>query len=66
MRIRSLTMSALMAAVLCVISPFSVPLGVIPISFSTFGLYLCAIILSPWYAVISVFVYILIGYFFVT
>ena len=63
MRIRHLTKSALMAAVLCVISPVAVPLGAVPLSFATFGVYLSAIILKPADAVLSVVVYVLIGAF---
>lgn len=61
MRIRSLTKCALMTALLCVVSPISVPLGSIPLSLATFGVYLCSIIFKPLYAVLSVAAYIMIG-----
>lgn len=51
---------SLFAALMCIFSPFTVPLGVIPISLSTLILYLTAVIIDK-YAVFSVIVYVLIG-----
>lgn len=51
---------SLFAAVMCIFAPFIVPLGPVPLSLSTFVLYLTAIILDKK-AVISIFVYIIIG-----
>jgi hypothetical protein len=42
----TMTVVALMAAVLCVLAPFSIPLGPVPISLVTLGLYLAVIILG--------------------
>ena len=53
---------ALMAAVLCVLAPFSIPVGPIPVSLATFGLYLAIIILGGKKATIVCLMYLLIGF----
>ena len=53
---------ALMTAVLCVLAPFSIPIGPIPISLATFGLYLSIIILGRKRAVWVCLMYLLIGF----
>ncbi len=53
---------ALMTAVLCVLAPFSIPVGPIPISLATFGLYLSVIILGRKKAVSVCLMYLLIGF----
>ena len=58
----TMTMVALMAAVLCVLSPFSIPIGPIPISLSTFGFYITVIILGGKKAMIVCLMYLLIGF----
>lgn len=58
----SITMIALMAAVLCILSPFSIPVGMIPISLSTFVLYLAIIILGGKKATIVCGMYLLMGF----
>lgn len=63
-RISTSTMAvvAMMAAVLCVLAPFSIPLGPVPISLATLGLYLAVIILGGKNAVIVCLMYLLIGF----
>ena len=58
----TMTMVALMAAVLCVLAPFSVPLGPVPISLATFGLYLAVMILGGKRATVVCLVYLLMGF----
>ena len=58
----TMTMVALMAAVLCVLAPFSIPIGPIPISLATFGLYLTVMILGGKKAIIVCLMYLLIGF----
>lgn len=58
----TLTMIALMAAVLCVLSPFSIPVGVVPVSLSTFGLYLAVLILGRKKATVVCMIYLLLGF----
>lgn len=56
------TITALFAALLCLLAPLSIPLGtVVPISLATFVIYLLSGILEPKYSVISVLIYILLG-----
>ena len=54
---------ALMGAVLCIISPFTIPLPVspVPLSLSLLGVYLSAILLGGKSASLSVLVYLLLG-----
>ena len=58
----TMTVVALMAAVLCVLAPFSIPLGPVPISLATFGLYLAVLVLGGKNAVIVCLMYLLIGF----
>lgn len=58
----TLTMVALMAAVLCILSPFSIPVGVVPVSLSTFGLYLTVLILGRKKATVVCTIYLLLGF----
>ena len=53
---------ALMAAVLCVLAPFSIPIGPIPVSLATLGLYLAVIILGRKKATAVCLMYLLIGF----
>ena len=54
---------ALMSAVLCVISPFTIPVPVspVPLSLATFAVYLAAALLGPKKGAFSVLVYLLLG-----
>lgn len=52
---------ALLTAVICVMAPWSVQAGPIPITFATLAIYLSAYILGPVDATISVLVYLIIG-----
>lgn len=58
-----LTLIGLMTAVLCVISPFSIPLPFSPVPFSlgTMAIYFIALILGPKSGTISVLLYLLLG-----
>lgn len=63
LRTRQLTFCALLAALLCVVSPFSValPVSEVPLSLTTFFLYLGAAILPCAASLSSVAVYLLLG-----
>lgn len=61
MKIKNLTVTGILAAVICVTAPFSLPLGAIPISLATFSIYLVACMTSKKHAVAAVIIYILIG-----
>ncbi len=59
--LKFLTSTALSAAVLCVLSPFSFPVGAIPITLSLFAVFLISAISPPKISVCAVSVYVLIG-----
>lgn len=59
--VRSMVFMAIFAAILCVIAPYSIKIGPIPITFATFAVYLAGAILGGKRAMISVIVYILLG-----
>lgn len=54
-------MTAIITALICVVSPIVLPIGAIPISLSTFMIYLTGMLLGAKYGSLAVFVYILIG-----
>ncbi|HCT93043.1 MAG TPA: biotin transporter BioY [Lachnospiraceae bacterium] len=56
-----MTAMALMAALMCVVGPMSVPIGPIPISFTNFVIYLAVWLLEGQAAAVSYCVYLLIG-----
>lgn len=59
--IKDMTVTAAMAAVLCVAAPFTIPTGLIPVTLASFTVYLAAAILGAKKGIISVALYILIG-----
>ena len=63
MKTNDLTRIALMAAVLCVLAPISIPVPVSPVSLTlaTLAIYLMAYILKPKQAVMAVGLYLLLG-----
>ncbi|MBQ2880327.1 MAG: biotin transporter BioY [Anaerotignum sp.] len=61
MKANDLTRTALMAAVLCVLAPISVPVGSAALSLATFVLYLMAYILKPRQTIAAVGIYLLLG-----
>lgn len=58
---KTLVTCALMAALLCICGPLSVPIGPIPISLTNFALYFCLYILGTKNTTISYIVYLLLG-----
>ena len=56
-----LTVCAIMSALLCIISPISIPIGEVPISLATFIIYIAVWILGPYGATLSVMVYLFLG-----
>ena len=57
----NMTSCALMAALMCVLCPVSVPIGPIPISLSVFVILLTVYVLGTWRALVSYTVYLLLG-----
>ncbi len=58
---KDITMTALMAAVLCVLGPISVPIGPVPISLGTFGIYVTMYVLGAKRGTMAVVIYLLLG-----
>ncbi|MCL2409916.1 MAG: biotin transporter BioY [Oscillospiraceae bacterium] len=59
--VREMVFTALFAAVICAIAPFAVPIGPVPITLGSFGVYLAAAVLGPKFGSISVALYISLG-----
>ena len=60
--VRAMVFTAIIAALICVASPFSIPMpGLVPISLGTFAIYLGSALLGCKRATVAVAVFILIG-----
>lgn len=59
--IKIMTQIALVAAVICIVSPFTIPIGPVPISFGIFAIMLGVYALGWKWGTVSVLLYILIG-----
>ena len=59
--LKFLTLTALSAAVLCILSPFSFPALAIPVTLSLFAVFLISAIFPPKISLCAVAVYVLIG-----
>lgn len=58
-----LVLCALFAAILCICSPLTIPIGPIPFSMAIFAVMLCGVVLDWRSAIISVLVYLALGLF---
>ncbi len=58
---KTMALIAVMTAVTCVLSPFSIPIGPVPISLATLTIYLGVYVLGMMKEAVSVIVYLLIG-----
>ena len=56
-----MAVTAVMAAVMCVLSPLSIPIGAVPISLANFVICLTAWLLGPKFGTLSVVIYLAIG-----
>ncbi len=63
MKIQKLTLCALLCAFICVLAPFSLPLGAIPVSLATFAIYTVACVAELKIALPALIGYILLGAF---
>lgn len=61
MNIKKTAFIGILAAIICVFAPFSFPVGAIPISFSTFAIYIVSSSVDKKYSLPAVIIYILIG-----
>lgn len=59
--VNQLTFTAMMTALLCVLAPLSIPIASVPISASTFVVYLAAVLLGARYSIICICLYLLLG-----
>lgn len=61
--VQKITFTALMAALICILSPISIPLpNPMPaITLATFAVYISAYIIGPWYACAATLIYVLLG-----
>lgn len=59
--ITEMVLVSVMAAVLCVIGPFTIPVGMVPVSLLPVVLYLTVYVLGMWKASVSCLIYIGIG-----
>ena len=57
----TMTACALMAALMCVLCPISLPIGPIPISLSILVIVITTMVLGTWRALVSYTVYLLLG-----
>lgn len=60
-KVYPLAMTAVMAAVICVLGPLSIPVGPVPISFTNFAIYITLYVLGWKRGTVSYLVYVLIG-----
>lgn len=61
--VRNTATVALLAAIICLLAPLSLPAGVIPVSLASFAIYITASCVKTKYSVGAVIVYILLGAF---
>lgn len=59
--IQNLTFTALMTAILCIMGPIVIPIGMVPMSLTNMAIYLAIILLDKKKAIISTAIYLLIG-----
>lgn len=60
-RVYRLTVCALMAAVICVLGPLSIPIGPVPIAFANLVIYFTVYLLGWKWGTVSTLVYLLVG-----
>ena len=61
MKIKDMTLTAVMAALICIAGPLVIPTGPIPLSLATFAIYLAGAILGKKWGTIAAGLYLLIG-----
>ena len=60
-KVKRITLCAVLAALLCLLAPLSLPAGEIPLSLATLAVYLIACTVRPRYALTAVALYLLLG-----
>ena len=59
--VKTMTMCAIMAALMCILGPMSIPIGAVPISFTNLVIYLAVYLLGAKKGCISYLIYLLLG-----
>lgn len=62
MKAKTITTVAVMTAVMCILGPISIPIGVIPVSLTVFTCFLAAYILGMKLGTVAYVIYLLIGF----
>lgn len=60
-KIKYITTISIFASIICIISPISINIGIIPLSFSLFSIYIIGALSKKWMSLIATMVYIFIG-----
>ena len=60
-RLKGMVLTAVMAAVICVLSPFSIPIGPVPVSLTNFAIFITLYVLGTKRGTRSVLIYLMIG-----
>ncbi len=61
MKVKDMTLTAVMAALVCIAGPLTIPAGPIPLSLATFAVYLSGAVLGKKRGTLAVALYLLIG-----
>lgn len=61
MKAQKIAVTGILAAIICLLAPFSVPVGAIPISLATFAIYIVSCMVKTKISVCAVIIYILLG-----
>lgn len=61
MKVKDMTLTALMAALLCIAGPLSISVGPVPLSLASFAVYLAGAVLGKKRGTLAVLLYLLIG-----
>ena len=61
MKVKDMTLTAVMAALICIAGPLTIAAGPVPLSLATFAVYLAGAILGKKWGTVSVGLYLLIG-----
>ena len=61
MKVKDMTITAVMAALICIAGPLTIPMGPIPLSLATFAVYLAGAVTGKKYGTTAVGLYLLIG-----
>lgn len=59
--IRNLTLRAILAAIICVIAPFALPAGAIPVTLASFIIFIVSACTDLKFSIPAIFIYILLG-----